>query len=356
MFRNFQDSGQLSAVCNRGYYMIEHNVIEERTIIQKSLAQQSLVWGPVICGLLLLLFLAIPRVAWPDMVSFEPPGKLIEVNGRNMHINCVGNKSPTIILDSGTGGFSLEWKDIQHSLSQYVRVCAYDRAGYGWSDMGPLPRTTKRIAYELHTLLQNAGIHGPFIIVGHSFGGYTAQYFARNFDSEIAGIVLIDSSHDEQVYRLPENGKDVVRRSLHQDRSNMVMKAVLHEYYPKDEAAVAQQLMARWSAMLTWREEMANYALSARELRDLHDGSTLEIPIVVLTRGKRVWPDTPYGDAMEEVWTELQDELSCLSDHSTHIIAENSGHSIHLDEPELVVDAIHDVLSSVEKELDEQGG
>ncbi len=123
--------------------MIEHNVIEERTIIQKSLVR-----GPIICGLLLLSFLAIPRVAWPEMVSFEPPGKLIEVNGRNMHINCVGNKSPTIILDSGTGGFSLEWKDIQNSLSQYVRVCAYDRAGYGWSDMGPLPRTTKRIAHE----------------------------------------------------------------------------------------------------------------------------------------------------------------------------------------------------------------
>jgi len=331
--------------------MIEHNVIEERTIVQKSLVR-----GPIICGLLLLSLLAIPRVAWPDMVSFEPPGKLIEVNGRNMHINCVGNKSPTIILDSGTGGFSLEWKDIQNSLSQYVRVCAYDRAGYGWSDMGPLPRTTKRIAHELHTLLQNAGIHGPFIIVGQSFGGYTAQYFARYFDDEIAGLVLVDSSHDEQVYRLPENGKDVVRRSLHQDRSNMVTQAILHEHFPEEEAAVAQQLMQRWSAMLTWREEMANYALSARELRDLHYGPILQIPIVVLTRGKRVWPDTPYGDAMEATWTELQNELNYMSGNSTHIIAENSGHVIHLDEPDLVVDAIHDVLSSVEKELDEQGG
>ena len=94
----------------------------------------------------------------------------------------------------------------------------------------------------------------------------------------------------------------------------------------------------------------------ARELRDLHHGPILEIPIVVLTRGKRVWPDTPYGDAMEAAWTELQDELNYLSDHSTHIIAENSGHVIHLDEPELVLDAIHDVLSYVEKELDEQGG
>ena len=331
--------------------MSESNVVGEKSIVQK-----SVVLDPIILALLLLSFLAIPRVAWSDRVSFKPPGKLIDVNGRKMHIYCIGNKSPTIILDSGTGGFSLEWKDIQHSLSQYVRVCAYDRAGYGWSDMGPLPRTTKRITHELHTLLQNAGIHGPYIMVGHSFGGFTAQYFARYFNHEIAGIVLIDSSHEEQVYRLPENGKDVVRRSLHQDRSNMVTRSVLHEHFPKEVAAVAQQLMTRWTALLTWREEMANYALSSRELRDVHDRPILEIPIVVLTRGKRVWPNTPYGDAMETVWKELQDELSSLNGNSTHIIAENSGHVIHLDEPELVVDAIHDVLDFVEKTLDGQGG
>jgi len=336
--------------------MIEHNVIEERTVILISVAQELLVRGPLIWGLLLFSFLAMPGIALSETVSFEPPGKLIDVNGRNMHINCVGNKSPTIILDSGTGGFSLEWKDIQRSLSQYVRICAYDRAGYGWSDMGPLPRTTKRITHELHTLLQNAGIHGPYIMVGHSFGGFTAQYFARYFNNEIVGIVLIDSSHEEQVYRLPENGKDVVRRSLHQDRSNMITRSVLHEHFPKEEAAVAQQLMTRWSALLTWREEMANYALSSRELRDIHHKPLPETPLIILTRGKRVWPETEYGDAMEEAWTELQDELSYLSDLTTHIIAENSGHSIHLDEPELVVDAIHDVLSFVEKELDEQGG
>ncbi len=331
--------------------MSESNVVGEKSIVQKSVVRD-----PIILALLLLSFLAIPRVAWSDRVSFKPPGKLIDVNGRKMHIYCIGNKSPTIILDSGTGGFSLEWIDIQHSLSQYVRVCAYDRAGYGWSDMGPLPRTTKRITHELHTLLQNAGIHGPYIMVGHSFGGFTAQYFARYFNHEIAGIVLIDSSHEEQVYRLPENGKDVVRRSLHQDRSNMVTRSVLHEHFPKEVAAVAQQLMTRWTALLTWREEMANYALSSRELRDVHDRPILEIPIVVLTRGKRVWPNTPYGDAMETVWKELQDELSSLNGNSTHVIAENSGHVIHLDEPELVVDAIHDVLDFVEKELDGQGG
>ena len=99
--------------------MSESNVVGEKSIVQK-----SVVLDPIILALLLLSFLAIPRVAWSDRVSFKPPGKLIDVNGRKMHIYCIGNKSPTIILDSGTGGFSLEWKDIQNSLSQYVRACA----------------------------------------------------------------------------------------------------------------------------------------------------------------------------------------------------------------------------------------
>jgi len=333
--------------------MIGNNETEEKLFVLDLIVPDREM--PVLL-LLAFLFLTMSTVAQSEEVSFEPPGQLIDVNGRDMHINCIGNKSPTIILDSGAGGFSLEWRNIQYSLAQYARVCAYDRAGYGWSEMGHLPRTTKRIAHELHTLLQNAGIHGPFIIVGHSFGGYTAQYFARNFDNEIAGLVLVDSSHDEQVYRLPENGKNVVRRSLHQDRSNMVTKAVLHEHFPEEEAAVAQHLMQRWSAMLTWREEMANYALSARQLRDLHHRPILQIPIVVLSRGKRVWPDTPYGDAMEAAWKELQNELNDMSGNSTHIIAEKSGHVIHLDEPELVVDAIHDVLYIVAKDTYEQGG
>lgn len=333
--------------------MIGSNEIEEKLIVP-----EINVPGRVIPALLLLalLFLTMSGVARSEAVGFEPPGELIDVNGRDMHINCIGNKTPTIILDSGAGGFSLEWRNIQYSLAQYARVCAYDRAGYGWSEMGPLPRTTKRIAHELHTLLENAEIPGPYIIVGHSFGGFTAQYFARYFDNEIAGLVLVDSSHEEQVYRLPENGKDVVRRSLHQDRSNTVTKSVLHEHFPEEEAAVAQQLMQRWSAMLTWREEMANYALSSRQLRDVHHRPILEIPIVVLSRGKRVWPDTPYGDAMEAAWMELQNEMNYISSNSTHIIAENSGHVIHLDEPAIVVDAIHDVLYIVARDLDEQGG
>ena len=283
-------------------------------------------------------------------VYTKPPGQIVEVKGRRMHINCLGNKSPTIILDSGAGGFSLEWADIQRALSPYARICAYDRAGYGWSDMGQLPRTTKAIASELHALLQNAGIHRPYIFVGHSFGGYTAQYFARHFYGEIVGMVLIDSSHEEQVYRLPDKDNAIVRNSLHQDRRLMQMKPIINERFPEQQVAAARILMAQWTALMTWREEMASYALSAYQLRDIHASiPMLDMPLIVLTRGQRVWPRDAYGDTMEKIWMDLQSELVSLSSDATHIVADNSGHLIHLDEPALVIDAIHDILEAVER-------
>ena len=121
--------------------MIVSNDIEERSVVLKPMVNSIAV--SLLC-LLAFLALVMPNVVRSETFSFEPPGKLVDVNGRNMHINCIGNKSPSIILDSGAGGFSLEWKNIQDSLSQHARVCAYDRAGYGWSDMGPLPPQHKK--------------------------------------------------------------------------------------------------------------------------------------------------------------------------------------------------------------------
>ena len=305
---------------------------------------------------LLLIFpfatLAEESGEWSAQTKFAPQGRLIDVDGHQMHINCVGNKSPTIILESGAGGFSLEWVNIQKALSKYVRICAYDRAGYGWSEMGPLPRTTKRITMELYTLLQNAGIHGPYILVGHSFGGYTAQYFARRFKNEIAGLVLIDSSHPEQVFRLPENQASGVRRSIHRSRQTNA-RVIMHENFPETQAVVAYQLMNTWAAILTLREELAGFAISAKQL--LEAGPMPPVRLVVLTRGKRVWQDNDYGNAMEKIWMEMQNELPLLNNNATHTFAETSGHSIHLDQPKLVVDAIHDVLYAFERSLKKQG-
>src|SRR5438128_1815367 len=99
-----------------------------------------------------------------------PPGKLIDLGGYRMHLNCTGNKGPTVILITGAGDFSFDWSLVQPNIAQFARVCSYDRAGFAWSDPGPIPRTMKQEAFELHTLLSAAHIKGPYILVGHSLG------------------------------------------------------------------------------------------------------------------------------------------------------------------------------------------
>jgi alpha/beta hydrolase fold len=113
-----------------------------------------------------------------DAHRYPPPGQLVDVGGERLHIDCVGEGSPTVVLESGLGGSSLDWRLVQPELGKTTRVCAYDRAGMGWSDPSPQPRTPRQIADELHTLLTHAGIAGPYVLVGHSLGGKNVRLFA----------------------------------------------------------------------------------------------------------------------------------------------------------------------------------
>src|ERR671911_444611 len=126
--------------------------------------------------------------------AYPPPGEMVDVGGYSLHINCVGQGSPTVLLDAGSGGFSAQWVRVQRQVSGTTRVCAYDRAGMGWSEMGPDPRDARQISSELHTLLSEDGIEGPYVLVGHSFGGMYMQTYAARYPDEVAGVALVDSS------------------------------------------------------------------------------------------------------------------------------------------------------------------
>src|SRR5215207_2765747 len=128
-----------------------------------------------------------------DARRYPPPGQLVDVGGYRLHIQCVGTGSRTVVLDAGLGGSSLDWNLVQPALGRTTRVCAYDRAGMGWSDPGPQPRTPRQIADELHTLLTNAGIAGPYVLVGHSLGGKNVRLFALAYPEQVAGMVLVDA-------------------------------------------------------------------------------------------------------------------------------------------------------------------
>src|ERR687890_962383 len=159
-------------------------------------------WRPLLGLVVVLLALAVAGAIYQAIATeraeraYPPPGEMVDVGGYSLHINCVGQGSPTVVLDAGSGGFSAQWVWVQREVSGTPRVCAYDRAGMGWSERGPEPRDAKRISSELHTLLGKAGIEGPYVLVGHSFGGMYMQTYAARYPDEVAGVTLVDSSTD----------------------------------------------------------------------------------------------------------------------------------------------------------------
>jgi pimeloyl-ACP methyl ester carboxylesterase len=272
------------------------------------------------------------------------PGILINIGTHQLHIHCTGTGTPTVIIDSGLGGFSLEWWRIQKTLSGYVKVCSYDRAGYGWSNAGPSPRTTKRIAEELRVLLKTAHIPGPYILVGHSFGGFNIRYFASQNPDLVAGMVLIDSSHPRQFERFPAP-KPEPRIILKKNIKYTITKPVMPANYPAQVKTKGYQLMATRKARNAYLQESNRFKLSAKQV--LAEDYLPDIPLTILSRGKRVWPENELGDELEMIWDELQDDLALLTSQTLHLSAKQSGHLIHLDQPELVTKAILKTVSNV---------
>ena len=141
-----------------------------------------------------------PLMAQPRP-SRPAPGVLVDIGSHHLHIRCVGpaGKKPTVILEAGGGGFSDSWSSVQELLSSRVRSCAYDRAGSGWSEPGPAPRTMRQEVFELHALLKAAKISGPLVLVGQSIGSLLVRLYAGQYRREIVGMVLVDPTHIEEV-------------------------------------------------------------------------------------------------------------------------------------------------------------
>src|ERR1044072_2920427 len=151
-------------------------------------------------GLALVGYIYEPLAEKADAKTYPPPGQLVDVGGHRLHISCTGTGSPTVVIVAGAGDWSTTWRGVvQPEVAKTTRVCTYDRPGLGWSEAAPLPGDAAQFARELHTLLQNANIPGPYVMVGHSLGGFVVRIFAYDYASEVAGVVLIDSMNPKQV-------------------------------------------------------------------------------------------------------------------------------------------------------------
>ena len=246
--------------------------------------------------------------------------KLVDVGGRRLYVKCSGearNRMPVVVMDAGMGNASDVWSFVQPEVSQFARVCSYDRAGMGKSDRAPRTHTSADIVNDLHNLLINADINPPYVLVGHSLGGMNARLYASKYPNEVVGMVLVDSAHEDE---------------------NDRMLALLPPEIKKN---------AKPEDMIIRTAEDIDFNSSTAQVRAANWHS--DIPLIVLTRGSATFNPNDYAvpavaPKFEELRLELQKELVRRSSRGKQIIAEKSGHNIHRDQPEIVGEAIRQVL------------
>jgi pimeloyl-ACP methyl ester carboxylesterase len=327
--------------------------------------------------ILLLGVSAIAQIA-STPPPFPAPGRLVDVGGWKLHLYCTGEMrpaQPTVILESGVGDFSVEWGLVQPKVAAFARVCSYDRAGDGWSELGPHPRTFHQVAYELHTLLANAGVKPPFVLVGHSYGGLLVRQYQAMYPSEVAGLVLVDAGQDNP-WRIAPDGKLVRATELATGRAVPDVKTsgplrvsdlgpdLLRRMMagtdelskhandpPRDLLPPDAQRMRTWTLAQLGHVAAGVNPFEIEELVLLHrdrlksDHVLGDLPLIVLTRGipEGTGPNTK---SLEEDHRKDHEILASISRKGKLIVAEHSGHHIQLQEPELVAASIRQVLAA----------
>jgi pimeloyl-ACP methyl ester carboxylesterase len=284
-----------------------------------------------------------------DRARHPPPGTLVDVGGYRLHLHCVGSGS-TVVLEAGGGASSAVWRRVQGELASFARVCAYDRAGIGWSDPSSRPPTPTNISEDLRHLLERDGLAGPYVLVGHSLGGLLRPGVRLPLPRLVAGLVLVDSPHPDQARRNPpEVGRAMGRLALMARLGSVAVRLGLARF-------------AGWGAAdggggnersPTHRGLADDKCGRTRVLPGIvPSGSrrlaSVSAPVIVLTHGREdhIFPFVPEdaNHAHERLFAELQRELVRLSPDGRQVIVPGSGHMIPRDAPEVVIRAVRDVL------------
>jgi len=283
------------------------------------------------------------------------PGQLVDVDGRQMHIHCIGKGSPTVILAAGLDDFSIFWSQVQPEIAKITRACSYDRAGLGWSEASPGPRTSATMVEELHSLLDNAGMDGPYVLVGHSFGGALMQLYAHNYPNDVVGVVLVDAAPAELFIRIPSwrnaiAGKIRLYHTLAPLSSFGLLAftpgSISNRGLPHNSLYQYRAIAVSTDYFQTGFAENEAFESNLAAVRNA-DISLGDMPLTVVSRG--YWDPMPGFSEIENqqawrIWQEMQSGLLSLSSNSRQIVATASEHNIQLQQPVLVIDAIQEIL------------
>ena len=301
-----------------------------------------------------------------------PNGNLVDIGGYKLHIDIKGKGSPAVVMIAGSQAFSVDWSLVMPGISGITQVCTYDRPALAWSDPGPMPRTFDQDIYELHTLLHKSGVKPPYILVGHSLGGIIARLFEKKYPTEVKGLVLVDATSEDAVLFM--NGKIQRLRTFSQNRTIPPVKTKpdtstkipsmkdMEEMWkmmgePKTESPF-DRLPKKFQEQRIWAMRQPKFLLAdngpywADEFSAMYADSLYSLgnkPIYVLSSGRDAFSKNT-DSAMKAIWLEKleqKEKMSNLSSNSKHIITTKSGHEIHLEEPELVINAIKEVIMAV---------
>jgi pimeloyl-ACP methyl ester carboxylesterase len=231
---------------------------------------------------------------------------MVDIGGYELRLRCSGKGSPTVVFDAGLGDSLEQWDRVRRGAAGFTRACAYDRAGLGGSDTSPQPRVSSRIAIELERLLSAAGESGPFVLVGHSFGGLNVRMFSVLFPEEVAGVLLVDATHElyERLSLRAMTGEELVRQQS-------------------------------WVRLLPLAAQGELEALPRSSVEVARSGWVASVPTIVLTGAER--PERPE---LARLWLQLQRELGARPGVVEHVVAQDSGHRLQHDKPELILESI----------------
>jgi pimeloyl-ACP methyl ester carboxylesterase len=280
-----------------------------------------------------------------DRVMHPPPGRLLDASGCRLHLQSAGSGSPTVVLEAGLGGMSSAWTWVQSETAEFTHVVSYDRAGLGWSESDTTPKTAVLVARRLRDLLQRANTTPPYVLVGHSMGGFFIRVFADLFPEEVAGLVLVDASHPDQQRRSSAiethmcTGFRMLRGVPLLARIGYIRLSGFFDSWaeglPEKQAAEAKAFLSSYGHLKTTRDESLAWDTLCAEVRSTRGLG--DKPLVVVTAGKDVLPGHP----------ELQAELATLSSNSVHWVVKGADHVTlvtHRQHASSVVEAIQHVV------------
>ena len=296
-----------------------------------------------------------------DFNRFQPPGQLIDVGGHRLYLLCMGERRsgrPTVILEAGHSDWSHCWQKIQPEIARFARVIVYDRAGFGWSDPGPFPRSPVRLVTELHDLLLRAGECGPYVFVGHSLGAALGRLFTGLYPGEVVGMVWVDSAHEQMQKNIPfwetayqgmvisgHLGAFLARAGLvHRFGRKLMIAATPSAQTPEDRAVLVAQ-MSGPRFFETMRDETRGWFPAenwACERLTLDDLPVIMIEAQYPPETARGYPSRQWRE-FRAGWASIQEYLSRLSTRTRRIPVE-CGHNVMYARPDVIIQAVRDLF------------